>query len=1041
MTTPAAREDVSPKPSTSPAPSPTPSETPGPPLANLHWREVGPALPGGRVTSVAGSASDPNLYYFGAAGGGVWKSTDGAETWSPVFEKQGVSAIGAVAIDPHNNDVVWVGSGESNPRNDVSYGDGVYKSTDGGAKWINVGLKATQHISKILIDPNNPNHVVVGALGDIYKDSEDRGVYVTDDGGKTWTKSLYISASSGVSDMSMDMQHPNVMYAGMWHFRREPWNFTSGGDDDGLYKSTDGGHSWVRLTGHGLPSGITGKIGLAVAPSDGRRVYAIIESKEGLLWRSDDGGENWTMVNKSTIVTGRPFYFTKIAVDTKNPDRVYAIAFMLALSTDAGKTFKEVAEQNHVDYHAMWIAPNDPNRAIVGEDGGISRTVDGGRTWFDGRNYPIGQVYHVGTSVKENPYTICGGWQDNNAWCGPSNSLDFGGIQNKNWFNVNGGDGTFVVPDPTDPNYIWSDSQQGFLLIYNRRTKDYYLGIPYLQTGLQGYDLSQSKYRFNWESPIAFAPWDGHIGWLGGNVVFQTTDRGRHWTVISPDLTRNIKSHQQPAGGPITKDVSSAEYSDNLLDIEGSALRRGEIWTGSDDGLIHLTRDGGKHWANVTPAGAPEFGRVETVAPSPLVPGTAYAVFDKHVSGDYRPYVYVTRDWGKSWKTITGGLPADQYVRSVRPDLHDRNILYAGTENGIWISLDGGANWQDFKNNLPTVSVHDIRFQPEWNDIVIATHGRSLYILDDARQVQQTARAVSQGNLVLAPRTAYQYNYHGDDEGTYTDYAGTNPPYGAVINFYQKDKGKDSAVIEILNASGRVIRTIKGTHKVNNKDVPYVTNKYGWNRYVWDFNVDGPVKWLGAAKERYQGPNEGISAPPGRYAVRMKLGNRTYVEPFDVKADPHTIYTQREFVDGYNFGLKWMGRYSNVNAMLNALDDVKKQLDAAAADPKIKDNAALQSSIKDALAARTTVFDQLTANYQNDEDGLQYPGKLREDLGGLFGFGVLTPAILDLAARLEPAYQSTTRNFDQYLTTLAPLSSSLQAAGLKPLTIPKAVKP
>ncbi|MBV9272173.1 MAG: hypothetical protein JO165_13850, partial [Candidatus Eremiobacteraeota bacterium] len=566
----------------SPTASPTASPTPGPAYGNLQWREVGPATAGGRVAAVAGSATDPQLYYVGAAGGGVWKSANGGQTWDAVFSKQKVSAIGAIAIDPKNNNVVWVGTGESNPRNDVSYGDGLYKTTDGGDTWTRVGLENTRHISRILIDPNDPNHVIVGALGDVFADSVDRGVYVTNDGGKTWAKTLYVGPQSGASDLAMNVANPNEIYAGIWQFRREPWTFHSGGDDDGVYKSTDGGRTWNKLTGNGLPANPVGRIGLAVAPSNGNRVYATIEAKDGVLWRSDDAGKTWTMVSKDTLVNQRPFYFSHLEVDPKKPDKIYAVSMWVALSTDGGKTFKQLPEQ-HPDNHAMWIAPNDPNRIIVGEDGGYVLTTDGGQHGFFSANLPIAQIYHVGLS-NENPYTLCIGLQDNNAWCGPSNSLDSSGILNKYWIGVNGGDGMWAIPDPIDPNWIWSDSQGGALLMYNKATQDQYFAQPYLQTSIEGFDLRQSKYRFNWDSPIAFAPWDGHVAWLGGNVVFQTTDRGRSWKVISPDLTRNEKSHQSPPGGPVVNDVSGAEYSDTLLDIEGSPIRKGEIWVGSDDG-------------------------------------------------------------------------------------------------------------------------------------------------------------------------------------------------------------------------------------------------------------------------------------------------------------------------------------------------------------------------------------------------------------------------------------------------------------------------
>ncbi len=755
------------------------------PYAHLKWREIGPALGGGRIAAVAGTAADPNLYYVGSAGGGVWKSDNGGATWTAVFAKEPVAAIGAVAIDPTNENVVWVGTGEANPRNDVSYGDGVYKTIDGGKTWTNVGLAPTRHISRILIDPQHPDHVIVGALGDPFADSVHRGVYVTNDGGKTWSKTLYVGPMSGASDLAMDVTHPNVVYAGIWQFRRKPWTFQSGGPDDGLYKSTDGGATWAKLTGHGLPDGYTGRIGLAVAPSDGNRVYALIEAKGGILWRSDDGGATWKMTSSDTLVDQRPFYFSHIAVDPKDKNHVYAVSEMLSESKDGGLKFKEIAKDVHVDYHAIWIAPNDPNRIITGEDGGYALTLDGGKNWSFSRNLTIGEIYHVGLS-NENPYAVCGALQDNNGFCGPSNSLDGEGILDRNWINVVGGDGMWTVPDPLDPKYIWADLENGVLLIYNRDSQSSRFVRPYDAfpgSFLGPFDLSGAKYRFNWDSPIAFAPWNGHIGWYGGNVIFQTTDRGEHWKVISPDLTRNIKAHQRPSGGPLAKDVSGAEYSDTILYIEGSQKSKGEIWAGTDDGLVQMTRDGGARWQNVTPPGVPEFSRVETTAPSSLVAGTAYVSADDHRMGDYAPFAYVTHDYGKTWKKIVDGLPADQYVRTIRPDIRNPNVVYAGTEYGLFVSFDQGAHWQNFRINLPAVSVRDIRLQPQFDDIVLATHGRDIWILDDASAVQGLSAATRAGAALFTPRTSYEYHYHSNDEGAYTRYAGPNPPRGPIVDY------------------------------------------------------------------------------------------------------------------------------------------------------------------------------------------------------------------------------------------------------------------
>ena len=1001
----------------------------------MNWREIGPAAAGGRVAAVAGSATDPKLYYVGSAGGGVWKSENSGQTWSAVFAKEPVAAIGAVAIDPTDNNTVWVGTGEDNPRNDVSYGDGVYKSTDGGKTWTDVGLKRTKYISRIIVDPRNHNHVIVGAQGDIFADSTHRGIYVTSDGGKTWKQTLYVGSMSGVSDLAMDAQNPNVLYAGVWQFQRRPWTFTSGGQQDGLYKSTDGGESWTRLTGHGLPTGLTGRIGLAVAPSDGNRVYALIESSQGILWRSDNGGASWTMESKNTLIDQRPFYFTHIAVDPKDANKVYAVSEALSMSKDGGKTFKAIADQVHVDYHSIWIAPNDPSRVIVGEDGGYALTLDGGDNWFFSANLPIGQVYRVGLS-NENPYWVCAGLQDNNAWCAPNNTQDPSGIQNKAWISAAGGDGEWTIPDPIDPNYLWGDSENGSLTVENRRTKDSWFIEPYLQNVKEQFDNRIARYRWNWESPIGFAPWDGHIAWFGGNVVFQTKDRGLHWSVISPDLTRNDKAHQKPSGGPITNDVSGAEESDTILDIEGSTLHKGEIWVGTDDGLVQLTLDSGKHWSDVTPPGGPKYGRYATVAPSTLVDGTAYAVEDGHYTGDNAPYAFVTHDFGKHWTSIVAGLPKDQWARSIRPDIRDKNLVYLGTEEGIWISYDGGASWKSFKNDLPTVSVHDIRMQSQFDDLVIATHGRSVYIMDDMTPIQQLRQAIAAGNWVFQPRTSYEYNLRQDDEGTYTNYAASNPPTGVMITYYQSAVQKTAPKLQILDDHGRVIRTVGGTHKVAGKEKPYIANKVGLNRYVWDFSIDGPVKWMGAAKKSYQGPDSGPAVPPGTYSVSMTLGGKTTVRTFVVKADPRTKYTQKQIVDSFNLGKEFEAKFSSVDTMLNNIDSVTKALNDASAAAKKANDTALVSKLDTALAARDAVFNFLTADYHNDEDSIERPGALREDVqsGQYLAGTVVTPAILDAARRVGVEYRSGVTQYNSFVTqTLPGVDAALKAANQKPL--------
>ncbi|MBV9718747.1 MAG: hypothetical protein JOZ77_05480 [Candidatus Eremiobacteraeota bacterium] len=1006
--------------------------------ANLSWRSIGPTVSGGRVAAVAGTPQDDQLYYLGTAGGGVWRSTNGGATWEAVFEKEPVAAVGAVAIDPTDERVVWAGTGEANPRNDVSFGDGLYKSTDGAKTWTRVGLAGVWSISRIAVDPHNPRHVIVGAFGDPFKDSTDRGVYVTFDGGRTWSKTLYLSPASGASDVAIDPRDPNVVYAGMWHFRRVPWTFTSGGPDGGLYKSSDGGRTWRRLEGNGLPGGYTGRIGLAVAPSRTNRVFALIEAKGGILWRSDDSGGHWTMISNDTLVDQRPFYFTHIAVDPHDFNHVYAVSEMLAESKDGGRKFVEIAKGVHVDYHAIWIDPSNSKRIIVGEDGGYALTTDLSH-WSFSRNLTIGQIYHVGLS-NENPYRVCVAFQDNGGFCGPENSLDSEGILDRHWIDVVGGDGVWTVPDPTDPRYVLADLEDGALTLFDRTTEVSRFIRPYDAfpgSFLGPFDLSAVPYRFNWDSPIAFAPWQQNgrgCAWFGGNVVFQSCDRGETWTPISPDLTRNIKSHQLPSGGPLAKDVSGAEYSDTILYMEGSAIDRGEIWVGTDDGYVQVTRDGGAHWTNVTPSGTPENARIETTAPSPLVAGTAYAIADDHRVGDYAPYIFVTRDYGASWTKIVEGLPGNEYVRTIRPDIRNPYLLYAGTETGLWISFDAGAHWQNFRINLPAVSVRDIRIQPEFDDIVLATHGRDAWILDDAGSIQQLGNAQRAGVMLFAPRAAYDYHYHSNDLGIYTRFAGENPPKGAILDFYQSAPQRVAPTLEVLDGSGRVIRTVKGTHKVKGKEEPYVPNKAGINRYVWDFSEDAPTKWYGAAKEDYQGPKSGPVVVPGTYVVRLTLGTSTLQQSLVVKGDPRDALTDAQYRAGYAYARKYFTIYGKIDEALNNLDAIQKSLNNATAAAKA---SPLEQQI---VAARTQwqpVFAAFTADYKNDEDSIQRAGSLRESIPRTSGFGgpqlPPTAAQLDYAKRFDAAYAAAMDGYNRYVGSLAPLQSALAHAGMRPL--------
>ncbi|HYZ15867.1 MAG TPA: hypothetical protein VE591_05680, partial [Candidatus Acidoferrum sp.] len=650
-----------------PAPKPNASGTPAPDTEAVKFRAIGPSASGGRVPAVAGSDRDPMLYYVGGAGGGVFKSEDGGTSFTPVWDGPRFGAIGAIAIAPSDEKTVWVGTGEANPRNDVSYGNGIYVTHDGAKHWLHAGLDKTAYISRILVDPKNADHAVVAALGDIYKDTPERGVYVTRDGGKTWQKTLYVGPQSGAADLAWNAKDPSTIYAAIWQFRRQPWMATSGGAADGLYRSRDGGRTWTKITGHGFPSGIVGRIGVAVAPSDPRRVYAVVQSKQGTIWRSDDGGTSWTRTSSSTLPAQRPFYFSHLAVDPTNPKRVISLSMYLTVTKDGGKTWRHLEGYLHPDNHAIWWSANG-KRIIEGNDGGVVMSRNGGTSWAFLDRIPLAQIYHVGYDDQK-PYTICGGFQDNSSWCAPSAPRNGVGLLNRDWFAIAGGDGMYAIPDPTDPSLIWTNTQDGVLAIYDVKARQAIDVSPWPRDVFTATDsLARSPYRFNWNAPLAFSPQDGHVVYFGGNVVFKTTDRGRHWSPISPDLTRNEKQHQLASGGQLTLDVSGAEYYDTLLAIAPSPKDPQVIWTGSDDALIHLSRDGGAHWSDVTPKGWPKYGRVHTVDASPHAAGTAFAVLDRHDVGDNHPYLYATDDFGATWHNVTGNLPGDANARVVRQD-------------------------------------------------------------------------------------------------------------------------------------------------------------------------------------------------------------------------------------------------------------------------------------------------------------------------------------------------------------------------------------
>jgi Uncharacterized protein related to plant photosystem II stability/assembly factor len=728
-------------------PKPTPD-----PLKELRYRLVGP-FRGGRVGTVEGVVGQPNVYYYGATGGGVWKSTDGGANWINVSDGSfKTGSVGSIAVAPSDSNIVYVGMGEETVRGNVSSGDGVYRSPDGGKTWKNVGLSDTQQISRVRVNPKDPNTVYVAAIGHVWGNNEERGVFRTKDGGKTWEKILYRNPETGAIDLVIDPSNPNTLYAALWQFGRKPYRMDSGGDGGGLFKSTDGGDSWTEISKNkGMPAGVLGKINITVSPVNANRLWAMIEAKDGGLYRSDDAGETWQRINEGANIRQRPWYFNRVYADTQNENTVYVLNVSFHRSIDGGRTFSSV-ETPHGDNHDLWIDPQNAKRMIEGNDGGSNVSTDGGATWTD-QKQPTAQFYRVALD-NDFPYNIYGAQQDNSTVRIASRSDDFA-ITERNWYDVGGGESGWIAPDPENSNIVYAGSYDGLLTRSDHRTGqqqnvDVYPDNP-MGSGAEG-----TKYRFQWSYPIQFSPHktDGKYAlYTAANVLFRSFDGGGSWETISPDLTRNEKSRQASSGGPISQDNTSIEYYDTIFAIDESPVKRGVIWTGSDDGLVQVSQDSGKSWANVTPKDLPEWIQINQIKASPFEAGTAYFAATNYKNDDARPYLYKTTDYGKTWKKIVNGIPIDQFTRVVIEDPNQQGFLYSGTERGIYYSTNGGGSWQSLQLNLPIVPVTDLAIQKREKDLVVATQGRAFYVLDDLPVLYQLAEAQKADAFLFKPKT------------------------------------------------------------------------------------------------------------------------------------------------------------------------------------------------------------------------------------------------------------------------------------------------
>ena len=939
----------------------------------MKWRNIGPNR-GGRSIASAGSPSRPLEYYFGAVGGGLWKTIDGGATWNPVTDGQiHSSSVGAVAVSESNPDVIYIGMGEACLRGNIMQGDGVYKSTDAGKTWQHMGLENTQVISRIRVNPTNPDIVYVAAFGHPAGPNEDRGVYKSTDGGKSWKKTLFRDDKTGAIDLSMDRNNPNVLYAALWQAYRVSWQMSSGGPGSGLFKSTDGGDTWTEITRNpGLPSGVIGRIGVSVSAADSNRVYALVENANGGVFRSDDAGQTWAKTNEEHKLRQRAFYYTHIFADPKEKDTVYALNTGMYRSTDGGKTFATSLHPPHGDNHDLWIDPTNPKRMIESNDGGGNISVTTGQTWTH-EDFPTAQFYHVALT-KDFPYQVCGAQQDNSTACVQSTANGPFGGGNGAWpdlYDVAGGESGYIAPSPTDPNIFYAGSQGALLTRYDRRT-GYTRDVEVSPRFFSGEASETLPDRWQWTFPIVFSPFDANAIFTSSQFLYKTTNEGQSWTKISPDLTKHDPKTLGDSGGPITHDMNGPEVFATIFSIAPSRKERNTIWTGSDDGVVYITRDSGKNWTNITPPDMPSLARVSLIEASPNRAGTAYLAVKNYLQDDRAPYIWKTDDYGKTWKKIVDGIRGDDYVHAVREDPKHPGLLYAGTEHGIYISFDDGGHWQSLSLNLPDTQVSDIAVAD--NDLVIATHGRSFYVLDDIAPLRQFSPSDPQTTELML-------------------YA----PAGAVrraqplsIDYALKTKA-DKLTINILDSGGHVIRTFTApeTKKPTAGDDegyapprPTVGLEAGLNRFTWDLRYAGSTDFPGMIL--WSAGVDGPLALPGSYSVRVTVnGGESKTQPFRITEDPRSTASPADLQAQFDLAMQVRDKLSAAN---QAVIDVRKIRDQVN-DRLGKTQAADLHSAGDALNKKLTGVEEAIYQVKNrsGQDPLNFPIKLNNRIGYLLG--------------------------------------------------------
>ncbi len=1062
-------------------------------FAAAKYRLVGPYA-GGRVPRACGVPGDPLTYYAATASGGVWKSADGGLSWKPIFDDQPTSSTGSIAVAPSDPNVVYVGSGEANIRGNVSPGAGLFRSTDAGKTWTHVWKQVGQ-IGALAVHPRDADVCFAAVLGHAFGPNGERGVYRTKDGGKTWDRVLFKNDDTGASDVCIDPNNPRVVFAGLWQARRRPWEMTSGGPGSDLYVSRDGGDTWDRLSDpesrnpktelpnkdNGLPPKPWGKVGVAVAPSDSNRIYAIIEAEKGGLFRSDDGGETWALVNGTRPLRQRAWYYSTLTVHPTNPDVLFAPQVQLLKSVDRGKTFSRIGAALHSDHHDVWIDPKNPNRMIEANDSGVSITADGGKTWAT-PPLPISQCYHVSADTR-NPYHVLTCMQDIGSAAGPTRSLKSGGIGQGDWYAIGGGEAGFAFADPSDPNVVYAGEYGGILTRYDHRTGQA-RNVTVNQSDPSGIDPAKMKYRFQWTAPVLISKHDPKTVYHAANVLFRTRDAGRTWDAVSGDLTRNDKQKQQWSGGPITGDNSGAEVYGTIFALAESPVQKGVLWAGTDDGLVHVSRDDGKTWKNVTAnvPGLPDWGTVTCIEPGPHAAGTAYLVVDNHRMDDYKPHLWKTTDFGQTWAAIADGLDPGTHAKAVREDPAKKGFLYLGTERGVMYSADAGKSWQALQLNLPTVPVHDLVVKG--GDLIVATHGRAIWVLDDLTPVRERAAAGKKAVHLypVQPATRWYTTPGGPTRDFLPGVSGDNPDPGAVVWYHLGPDVKGEVKIEILDATGKVIAAASGAHpppagaKDDEDDAPpkrKLDPKPGLNRFVWDLTHDGAAVIPGAAVDS-GAPGARVPVAPGTYTVRATVGTQKPTQKVVVTADPRWLATAAQpaipvaAADGPEAAAPKAeargGELATQEALaLRVRDDISKLSDAVSRIRAVKKQIELRKDLlkdrddakglvkqTDALAKK---LDDIEGELHNPKAKISYDifaarggAKLYSQFAFLLGNltdadGAPTKAQTELADDLGRELAALLDRFDGTVKgDVTKLNAAAQALGVPELYIPPAKK-